>query len=165
MHKSFMVLVTLVLASPVLAQVDHKAEKEILRSYEKVVSALKKKDIKGIMSMMAPDIKIIEMGQTMNRAQFEANLKAQLPQIEFQKSKVTFSKLIVKGNVAATELTEAVQIKAKGPDGKLSLIDMKRNYKSEFQKIGTVWMMKSSESIGLPEILVNGKKPAPPKKP
>ena len=165
MRKSILAVALLVVSLPVFGQIDKKAEKELLVSYQKVVTALKKKDVKAVMSMMTPDATATEMGQTMNRAQFEQMLKQSLGMMEFESMSVKFTKVVVKRDIADTEYTEIAKSKIKGPDGKVSMTEMVSKYKTTFQKIGNDWKMKASTTLGQPEMKVDGKKTTLPKQP
>lgn len=138
--------------APATAQVDKKAKDELMAGYAKIVAALKKKDVKSIVSQMTPDVVIKENGQTMNKAQFEAMLKQQLPMMELVSSKINFTKVVVKGDTANAEWTEDAVASVPGQDGKKSKMSMKSKYKGSFKKIGGDWKMHTSESIGAPEM-------------
>ena len=156
----------LVVAGSAFAQVDKKAEKELLAGYNQIISAMKKKNTKAVMSKMTPDATMIEAGQTMTRAQFEPMLKQQLAIMDLQSASIKFSKLAVKGNVADTEYTEQMTAKVKTPDGKVSNLAMKSKYKGTFKKVGGDWKLHRTETIGKPESTLNGKPfnpTAPPK--
>jgi ketosteroid isomerase-like protein len=145
------------LAMPALGQVDAKVEKALQAGYKKVIAAMKKKDIKGVMAELTPDATMTEMGRTMNRAEMEAMLKQQLPMMDLQSASIKFSKLTAKGNTASGEYTEIMKAKVPGPDGKKGLMESVAKYKGSFKKVGGVWKMHSSETIGTPKMKMNGK--------
>ena len=166
MRKAILTIALLAFAAPIFAQVDHKVEKELQASYGKVIAAIKKKDVKTVMSLMTPDATMKEMGQTMKRDQFEAMFTQQIKVLELESSTLTFSKVAAKGNVATTEYVENTHAKMPGPDGKPAKYVIKTNYKTIFKKIGGDWKMHKSESVGMPIMTVNGKpfNPQAPKK-
>src|SRR5207249_829765 len=93
MRRLSILIVLAALAAPAFGQVDKKVAKELQAGYAKVIAAIKKKDIKGVMSHMTADVTMKEMGQTMNRAQSEAMMKQQMPMMDLQSSTITFSKV------------------------------------------------------------------------
>ncbi len=153
-------------AVPVLAQVDHKAEKELEAGYQKIVAMMKKKDVKGVMSMLTPDATMTEMGKTMTRAEFEPMLKQQFAGMQIESANIKFTKLSVKGNLAESEYTELMKAKVAGPNGKTANMGMKSRYKGTFKKMGGAWKLHRSETLGMPEMTMNGKpfNPAAPAK-
>jgi ketosteroid isomerase-like protein len=164
MKRFSMILAAVALSAalvPACAQVDAKAKGELLAAYGKVVAALKKKDLKTLMSMITPDAVMKEAGQTMNRAQFEATMKQQLPMMDLVSAKMNITKLVVKGDTASAEYTEdAVAMMTGAPGGKKQKYEMSTKYKGTFKKVGGEWKMRTSETVGQPKILIDGK-PAP----
>jgi ketosteroid isomerase-like protein len=166
MKRLALAVCLLALSGVAMAQVDKKAEKELQAGYGQIIAAMKKGDVKAVMNKMTPDATMVEAGQTMTRAQFEPLLKQQMAMMTLQSASIKFSKLVVKGNVADTEYAESMTAKVKTPDGKTSNMSMKSKYKGTFKKIGGDWKMHRSETVGTPEILMNGKpfNPAAPPK-
>jgi len=157
MKRAFLALALAAMTVPALAQVDAKAAKEIRVAYDKVVAALKKKDVKTVMSMMTPDVKMKEMGRTMTRAEFEPMMAQQLQMMELQSADIKFSKLAVRGNTAQAEYRETMRAKLKMPDGKSGQLHSVANYKSTFKKMGGQWKLHYSETLGTPKMTLNGK--------
>ncbi|MEP6754605.1 MAG: nuclear transport factor 2 family protein [Chthonomonadales bacterium] len=169
MRKLLFVLGAIVVSTSALAQVDKKVEKELQAAHLKVMAALKKKDVKGVTNSMTDDAVMKEMGQTMNKKQFETMLTTNLGMIDIVSADVKFSKLVVKGNVATTEYVENSKVKVKNPSGKTSLMATESKYKTTFKKIGGDWKMAMSEEVGMPKMMMDGKPFDPtvpaPKKP
>ncbi len=158
MKRLGLIAALLALAAPSFAQVDAKVSKELQVGYAKMIGKLKSKDVKGMMTMVTKDAVIKEMGQTMTRDQFEANVKQQLGMMEFISASIKFQKLTVKNGVATTEHTETVKFKMPGgADGKLAVMDMVAKYKATFKNVGGDWKLHRSEGIGMPEMKMNGK--------
>jgi ketosteroid isomerase-like protein len=147
----------LILAGPVLAQVDKKAEKELLAGYQQIITAMKNKDLKAVMAKMTPDATMIENGRTMTRAQFEPILKQQMGMMKLQSASIKFSKVVVKGNLANTVYAEQMTAMIPGPDGKPATVAVRSNYTGTFKKVGGDWKMHRSETVGTPTMTMNGK--------
>ena len=157
MRRLLLSAAALMLVLPAAAQVDAKLEKEIRASYNKVVAALKRKDVKAVMSQMTPNATMKEMGRTMTRAEFEQTLKQQIPMMDVQSAAVKFSKLSRKGDTANAEYTETMKAKLKTPDGRTALMEGVAKYRAVFKKAGSDWKMHFSETVGQPKMKVNGK--------
>jgi ketosteroid isomerase-like protein len=157
MKKLGLIAALFALAVPALGQVDAKLEKEMRASYNRVIAAMKKKDVKGVMAEMTSDATMTEMGRKMSRAEMEAMLKQQMPAMDVQSATIKFSKLTAKGNTANAEYTETMKVKVPGPSGKPGLMESVAKYRGAFKKVGGVWKMHSSELIGTPKMKMNGK--------
>ena len=157
MRNSLLVIAILSLSTPMFAQIDAKVERELQSSYAKVIVAMKKKDVKGIMNMMTLDATFNEIGQKMTRDKFEQQLTTSIKTTQFESSLLIFSKIVVNSGVAHTEYTEFAKVKMPGMDGKTANFEMKTKYKSTFKKIGKDWKMQYNETVGTPEVKMNGK--------
>src|SRR5689334_19935516 len=97
------------LVVPAFAQLDKKVEKELRVDYAKMVAAMKKKDVNGVLGMMTPDATMKEMGRTMTRKEFEPMLKQQIQMLNVTSSEIKFSKVAAKGDTADTEYVETMK--------------------------------------------------------
>lgn len=151
----FVALASLVV--PAFAQVDKKVEKEIRADYVRMVTAMKKKDVNGVLGMMTPDATMKEMGRTMTRKEFEPMLKQQIQMLNVTSADIKFSKIAAKGDMADTVYVETIKGSMKTPDGKTATMEQVAKNKTSFKKVGGHWKMKDSETIGTPAIKINGK--------
>jgi ketosteroid isomerase-like protein len=148
----------LALAAPAFGQVDAKVEKELQASYAKLVAAMKKKDVKGVIDRMTPDAKMKEGKRIVTRAQLESQLNMQLGMMDLQSSQLKFTKLAAKGDTAKSEYTETMKMKVQFPgDKEPAIMTSTGKYRTTFKKVGGDWKMQYSENVGAPKMLKNGK--------
>jgi ketosteroid isomerase-like protein len=145
------------IAVPAVGQVDTKLAKEMKASYNRVISAMKRKDVKAVMAEMTPDCTMKEMGQTITAKEFEPMLTQQIQMMDLQTSEIKFSKLSGKGNAAKGEYTESMKAKMKTPDGKTGIFTSLAKYRATFKKMGGKWKLHYSEAVGTPKMTLNGK--------
>ena len=157
MKRLALVAALVAVTVPVLGQVDKKVEKELQSGYAKVIAAIKKKDANAVMKSMTADATMTEMGRKMTRKEFEPMLREQIKSVDVQSSTIKFSKVTAKGGTANAEYTETMKGKMKTPDGKTAQLESTSKYKAVFKTVGGEWKLKSSETIGSPEVKLDGK--------
>jgi ketosteroid isomerase-like protein len=157
MRRFSLVAALLAFGVPALAQVDAKVEKELQTAYKSIVTAMKKKDVPGLMKHMTEDATMTEGGRTLKRAEFEPFVRQQIQLMDVKSSKLKFTKVVAKDGTAKTEYIETMAANMQVPGAKPSLMETVAKYRTTFKKVDGEWKMKSSETIGSPKVKMNGK--------
>lgn len=140
----------LAVAAGAFAANDAAARKAIEANYNKACAAIKRKDIKFLMSQMTPDCTAkLANGQVMGTKEIEASMKAQFGFIKSVKSvSVTIITLNIAGNSAVAAVRSRLQFVVLDPRNKKKHdVEIMGNYKDTWVKTAKGWKTKRSEVV------------------
>ena len=159
--------------SPVTAD-EASVRKEFMANHKKAVAQFKARDLKGFMSMYAPDYKGKSMeGKDETRASVERDMKQAMADTKLvRRADLKIDKLNLKGANADVESTFTLDIRAidstgqAGPKGKTHDMVMVMRSKEKWVKGAEGWKIKWSEPLPGSTMTMDGKPfpPAPSKK-
>jgi ketosteroid isomerase-like protein len=159
-----MALLPFVLSGVATAQTNASARKEIQARYDTMASAIKKKDLKTVMSMFTEDFVNESAGSKQTKKDMEREMRDHLASAQ-KMEKVSFiaSKVTVLGKDAVVEVDMQVKIAVIdtkgdfGKKGKHHVLDVKERDRETWTKTSKGWMLKLSTSLPGGTFLIDGK--------
>src|SRR5207249_4580422 len=130
------------------------AKREIQAVYNKLTTAMKKGDIKGMMSVTTPDFTMKEHGQVSNAAQVQQQMQAMIAGgMKMKKVVMKVQSVSVNGDTDTATSNDIMDSMMKMPDGKMHRMQSEGKSKGILVKTPQGWKFKYAEMISSKDLM------------